>query len=423
MKRLNQVFVGVFFLFTLSFIGVNIYMSSVFSVDGARMYKVDINRLQMEIKEIGIDKINLDQYSYVKAIVVLEDSSPEDGIDYIDFLEGSGSDYAIKNIDGRYYRFDYNAQKSDESKYGHIALYVNISMGIMAVIIFGLLAYIREKLIKPFYQIKDIPYELSKGNLTTGLKEDKNRFFGQFIWGLDLLREKLNEQRKKELSLQKEKKTLMLSISHDIKTPLSAIKLYSKALSRNLYDSEEKRIQIAESIEGKADEIETFVSDMIKAASDDFLSLEVENSEFYMDKLLGEIYHYYSEKLSLLKTELNIGSYNNCLIKGDVDRAIEVIQNIMENGIKYGDGKHIKISTSREEDCYLITILNSGCTLSKNELPHIFNSFWRGSNVKNKSGSGLGLYICRDLMRKMDGDIFSEIKGNEIQVTVVFRMV
>ena len=87
------------------------------------------------------------------------------------------------------------------------------------------------------------------------LKESKNRFFGKFLWGLDMLREKLEESKQAQYELMREKKTLLLSLSHDIKTPLSAIKLYSKALSNGIYKEYEKQQEVYESINAKADEI------------------------------------------------------------------------------------------------------------------------------------------------------------------------
>lgn len=236
-----------------------------------------------------------------------------------------------------------------------------------------------------------------------------------------MLRENLEQSKQRELVLQKEKKTLLLSLSHDIKTPLSAIKLYSKALSKELYADKKKQIEIAESINKKADEIEEFVSEIIKASNEDFLHLEVNAGEFYLSQVIDKIDEYYRDKLSLIDIDFTIGKYSNCILKGDPDRFIEVLQNIMENSVKYGDGRNISIEFSVEEDYQLITVKNSGCTLSDTELPHIFDSFWRGSNVGSNQGSGLGLYICRQLMHKMDGEIFAEIKENNMYVTSVLN--
>lgn len=65
----------------------------------------------------------------------------------------------------------------------------------------------------------------------------------------------------------------------------------------------------------------------------------------------------------------------------------EVLQNIIENAIKYGSGKKIGISISKEEDCVLITVENTGEVLPAEELPHLFDSFYRGSNAGSQEGN------------------------------------
>ncbi|MGC4019797.1 MAG: HAMP domain-containing sensor histidine kinase [Muricomes sp.] len=201
---------------------------------------------------------------------------------------------------------------------------------------------------------------------------------------------------------------------------MSAIKLYSKALSKGLYSDKDRKIEITEKINAKADEIESFVSQIISASKEDFLSLDVQNGEFYLSELLKNITEYYSEKLAIIKTDFEVGNYKDCLLKGDINRSIEVLQNIIENAVKYGDGKKIGIFFSEEDGCLLISVKNSGCTLSSMEIPHIFESFWRGSNVGNTSGSGLGLYICRQIMHKTGGEVFAEIDHDFISITTVF---
>lgn len=407
MKAWNKIFAVVIIIVILVFSAANLLLRNLNAPENGRPYRVEINRLALQIEQNGLQIADLSQCEFVYNIASF-------GVDFYD----TDSDYSVREINGELYRFDYRT-KYDSSN-TKIIFIVNMILGVMTAAVFGVLIYIREKILRPFDRLTNVPYELSKGNLTSPVKENKNRFFGRFLWGIDLLRENIEQQKQRELELQKEKKTLLLSISHDIKTPLSAIKLYSSALSRNLYPDAEKQHEIANSINEKADEIEGYVTQIITASREDFLSLDVENGEFYLSELVQNISAYYSEKLSLVKTEFVVGEYNNCLLFGDLNRAVEVVQNVIENAIKYGDGKHIELTFLDDDEGVLISVRNSGCTLDKSELPHIFESFWRGANAGSIRGSGLGLYICKQLMHKMNGEIFAEISGNFITVTAVF---
>lgn len=377
-------------------------------VDGSREYRVQIERLCTEMQNGGA----VDYNDYPLITDVLED----DGTDT--FVLGKNSDYVLREINGKLYRIEYTAS-SDNHAYCIIIL--NAALAAAFIVTVVMYIAIGNFVIKPFERIKNVPYELAKGNLTIPLKERKSRFFGRFIWGLDLLRERLEEQKSQELKLQKDKQTLLLSVSHDIKTPLSAIRLYSQALSRNLYTDSEKQQEVAESICRKTDEIESYINQIIHTAREDFISFEVNNGEFYLSEVLGKIEKYYKEKLALIKTEFAISDYTDCILCGDLERTEEILQNIIENAIKYGDGKYISISFDDEENCRLISVRNSGYAPADSEITHIFDSFYRGSNSKNISGSGLGLYISRQLANKMGGEIFAEYKNNEFLVTLVMK--
>ena len=220
----------------------------------------------------------------------------------------------------------------------------------------------------------------------------------------------------------KEKKTLLLSLSHDIKTPLSAIDLYTKALKENLYDTEEKRVEALDGISGNVTTIKNYVNEIHKISREEFLNLEVKDQEVYLKDVIEDISKYYKEKLGLLHTSFIIDEYNNILLKGDRDRIVEVIQNIIENAIKYGDGKEVGISFSEEEDYKLISIRNSGNTLDESLIPNIFDSFYRGDNTDNIQGNGLGLYICKNLMKNMGGDIYAEVANENFIVTIVVKI-
>lgn len=406
MRAFDKILVFVLAVIAVLFTAANILLLSNGDNVSGRPYRVEINRLALEMEKSGAANADLSGCKYVTHIEAC-------GNDYFD----TESDYLLREINGVLYRFDYVAgyEKNDT-----LIIRINIILGAMSLVLLAVMLYIRMRILKPFRTLTNVPYELSKGNLTPPVKETKNRFFGRFIWGIDLLRENIEQQKKRELELQKDKKMLLLSLSHDIKTPLSAIKLYSKALSKGLYKSEEKQLEIADSISAKADEIEGYVSQIITASREDFLSLDVNMGEFYLSELINKINLYYREKLELIRTDFSIDDFTNCLLRGDLDRSVEVIQNVIENAVKYGDGKSISVSFGEEDDCILISVINSGCSLPEAELPHIFESFLRGSNASEEKGSGLGLYICRRLMQKMNGEIFAEIKDGFMSVTAVF---
>lgn len=407
MKAFNRIFAAVAAAVILLFAAANGILLRE-NTDSGRPYLVEINRLTRVIETDGLEAVDLASCEYVTAVKPFGD----------DFYD-SHSDYAIREIECELYRFDYAVDDGAERE--KQILTVNLMLGIMAALILGVMLYIRVTILKPFDRLKDVPYALSKGNLTEPIKESKRRFFGKFIWGLDMLRENMEQQKERELNLQRDRKMLLLSLSHDIKTPLTAIKLYAKALSKGLYADKEKQLEIARSIHAKADEIESYVTQIITASREDFLSLDVNMGEFYLSTLVENIKRYYGEKLTLIKTVFSVGEYSDCLLSGDLDRSIEVIQNMMENAIKYGDGKKIALVFGEEDGCPLVTVRNSGCSLPDTELPHMFDSFWRGSNAQTEKGSGLGLYICRQLMHKMNGEVFAEIRGTDMCVTAVFQ--
>lgn len=411
MKNYDKIMAGVIALMLLLGISVNCLLAVWDNSRIGRPWLVEVNRIIHIMETDGPDAVDLSEYDYVTKI------EKYGGDDFYN----SASDYCIRKIRGEWYRFDYSVQVLPERN--RMIPVMNLTLGLMAFLIMIVMLGIRHWILRPFEELTNLPYELAKGNLTVPLRENRSRFFGRFVWGVNLLRETMEEQKRRELQLQRDKKTLLLSLSHDIKTPLSAIKLYAKALEKGLYSQEEIRSTIAGAIDKKADEIEGFVSEIVYASREDFLSLEVDMGEYYLSEVISRICNYYREKLALLQTEFIVGTYMDCLLKADMDRSEEVLQNIMENAIKYGDGTRIEIRISEEEGCILVAVENSGCSLSEAELPHIFESFWRGANVKNQPGSGLGLYICRQLMHKMGGEVFAEMKEDFMTVTVVFAKV
>lgn len=382
----------------------NVCYTAQVSDRSSRLYRVEAKRVALDLQDISADELDLSDYKTIAAV------------SEFDANEICINDYVVEEVNGKTYRIEYIAGQGQS----RIWLF-NVCLIFMLVVTTFVFWYISHKVLRPFHKMSDLTYELAKGNLSTPIKAEKSRLFGKFLWGMDMLRETLEDGREKELEFQKERKTLILSLSHDIKTPLSAIDLYTKALSENLYDTEDKRTGALQGIARNVQEIKGYVNEIVTASREDFLNLEVKDGEFYLGQMMGAVETYYKDKLALLHTQFDVEPVENCLLQGDMERVTETLQNVMENAIKYGDGKRIRIFTSEEEDCKLIHVENTGCRLKAEELSNIFDSFYRGSNSQDIKGSGLGLYIAKNLMRKMGGDIFAQEEDGKFIATVVIR--
>ncbi len=389
-------------------------------------YKVEINKVMTGLEKAGVfskpdlhDKKYLKEVSFVSAEEVQAAQIAER---FYQNKNGVNSSILPLIIDGKltgYVRLDYKMQED-------MRIFLWMTEGILLAacgFVLAVLIYIKRKLLMPFHKLQDMPYELARGHLKGELEESKSRFFGKFVWGIAMLRDTLRDAKAKELKLEKEKKLMLLSISHDIKIPLSTIKLYAKALQEGIYEREEQKLHAAKQLEWHALEIEEFVKEIVTTSSEEILSLEVKNGEFYLKDLIGKVVQYYEPKCRLIMTEFGVGSFENCLLKGDIERALEVMENVIENAFKYGDGKLIMLEFYEEDYCQIVKVFNSGEQVKREEMPHLFDSFYRGSNVDQKQGNGLGLYISRQLMRKMDGDMFAVCEENGMSFHLVFAAV
>lgn len=389
------------------------------------VYKVEIHQIMQEFKSAGyFYEPDLSSCEYLRKVTFLpvHEIADEDKIDTFFQNQNRVNSSVQPLITGNgiqgYVRFDYVTNFKDNS----ILWWIEGILFVAFVWIFAILLFVRVRILKPFHTISELPYELSRGHLKGELEESKSRFFGKFIWGISMLRDTLNDSKTKELNLLREKKLLLLSISHDIKIPLSTIQLYAKAIKEDVYDTEEEKTYAAGQIEVHAKEIEGFVKEIMSASSEDLIHIEVNHSEFYLKDLIEKIREIYEPKARIILTSFHIGKYENCLLKGDFDRAVEVLENLLENAFKYGDGKEIRIECYEEDYCQVIQVFNTGEPVADAEMQHLFDSFYRGSNTNGKQGNGLGLYIGRKIMNQMDGEVFAEKRENGMSFCVVFPM-
>ncbi len=312
--------------------------------------------------------------------------------------------------------------KFNESGLSRLILLMNmvIIIASLIVICFGIYIYVR--IIVPFNKISDYPDKISKGGNVAKLPETKDKYFGKYIWSMNMLSDTLENERKTIRRISDEHQKLVTVLVHGIKTPAANIKLYSEAIATGLYDPEgkinEKDAELAGKIEKNADEIERIVTHAVDTANATIFEYDPEVKPFYRKEIEDFIREEYSNRLKIGRIKFEVEAEGNPLINSDLDGVCRIIRQLMDNAIKYGDGTGIVLKMDKTEEGHFITIADNGVTLSESELPFVFNSNWRGSNSSDVQGSGIGLYEARYIVRKLGGDIRMKINDNVTEVTV-----
>ena len=253
-------------------------------------------------------------------------------------------------------------------------------------------------LIKPFARLQAFAHKITDGRLDEPLPMDKHNIFGLFTQSFDVMRESLHEARKNQLQAERAKKELIASLNHDVKTPVTSIRLISELLQAGTEDL--ATLEKLRTIDSKADQIDHLMNDMLHSALEELGELKVtaisEDSGILRELLLDADY----------LSKVRVGEIPGCLIEIDRARMGQVLGNIIVNSYKYA-GTYIDVDCATSGGLLRMDISDYGKGAAPEELELITAKFYRGENAiaSSKEGEGLGLYIAKLLMDKMGGGL------------------
>lgn len=423
MKKYNRIIIVSLLLYVMIATFVAIVLSNI-DTKRNKENRIEINEFMSALSfDSEIEKMDIDPYQYIQAVsfIPANNIAKQDNISF--FQEQNKNSISIQpwyveDVLKGYIKFEYVVPAYH---FYQILWIMEGTLLLLEVFILLVLWYIKRFVIVPFHRLSALPQQLASGHYKGNIVMEKGKYFREYLWSMGQLKDTLDISKKRQLDLVKEKKQMLLSLSHDVKTPLNLIKLYNKALQDNLYQEENSRKLAMMQIDNKASEIEEYIEKIITSAKEDILDLQVNHGEFYLQDLLIKVLAVYKEQCVLRNIDCIVHEFENRLLKGDIERSQEVLENLFENAFKYGDGKKIEISFYEEDYCQLIQFYSSGNPVQDYEYNHLFDSFFRGSNRKGQTGSGLGLYICHELMTKMGGTIFTKKCDTGMVFVLVFR--
>ncbi len=248
-------------------------------------------------------------------------------------------------------------------------------------------------ILRPFARLSNFAKHISSGQFETPLPMDKQNIFGAFTESFDVMRESLHKARQGEQLANQSKKELIASLSHDIKTPVTSIRLISELLQVQIVNP--THIEKLLMIQTKTEQIDRLVSDLLQSTLDELGQLSVTVTDQSSDVLYP-----------LLSNADAVASIPQCLISLDIRRIEQVIDNILSNAAKYA-GTSIDVKLAIVDSFLKIDFNDFGTGVDPSEVDFLCNKFYRGERAiaSQKQGEGLGLYIAKLLMTKMGGEL------------------
>lgn len=291
-----------------------------------------------------------------------------------------------------------NFEETLKKKEQKIFLFTICAFLLFALLIIFYFIYLNYKVFSPFQKLHTFAAHIASGNLELSLQMDKDNLFGPFTESFDIMREQLLKAKRAEAKANQSKKELIASLSHDIKTPVTSIKLISELLEITIQQNDIKNK--IHTILQKTEQIDRLITNMFQASLEDLEELDVNISEenSAILKSIIENADYYKK--------VTMSEIPGCIIQIDSIRLEQIFDNIINNSYKYAN-TNIDIFFSLTDEFLKIQIQDYGSGISETEILKVFQKFFRGQNAseQKQDGAGLGLYICHYLIEKMNGTI------------------
>ncbi len=282
-----------------------------------------------------------------------------------------------------------------------------------------LIRWINNHMIAPINTLNKAMQNIADGNFDYRIATEQKGEIGELYKNYDDMRLRLKETTEERLRQEEKSKELISNISHDLKTPITAIKGYVEGIMDGVADTPEKVDKYVKTIYNKANDMDKLINELTT-----YTKLDANKIPYNFQRInLADYFEDCREEIGLeLEDRKIIFNYSNLVepdtvIIADPEQLKKVINNIVGNSIKYldrSDGE-IDIRILDEVDAIRVEIEDNGKGISARDLPYVFERFYRTDASRNssKGGSGIGLSIVKKIIEDHGGYIWATSKEGE----------
>lgn len=287
---------------------------------------------------------------------------------------------------------------------------------ILAVTAAVLIIWIYRGVAIPLGRMEIATQNIKDGNLDFELEVETDDEIGQLCRDFEEMRLRLKETTSEKIEYDKKSKELISNISHDLKTPITAIKGYVEGIMDGVADTPEKMERYIKTIYNKANEMDLLINELTLYSKIDANRIPYNFNQVFVNEYFDDCAIDLKMELDSRNIEFTYVNYVDSQVKiiADVEQLKRVVNNIVSNSVKYMDKaqKHINLRVKDVGDFIQVEIEDNGKGIGAKELPNIFERFYRTDASRNSStgGSGIGLSIVKKIVEEHGGKIWATSK-------------
>ena len=301
-------------------------------------------------------------------------------------------------------------------------LLIDMLVAIVLILIFTslmLTQWIQKEVFRPINELNVAMTRIKEGNFDYILQPRSGGEIGDLYRNYEDMRLRLKENTEENAEQEKKNKELVSNISHDLKTPITAIKGYVEGIMDGVADTPEKMDKYIKTIYNKANDMDRLINELTIYSGIDNHRIPYNFHRINVADYFGDCVEEVGLDLESKNIQLNYTNLvdQDTLVIADPEQMKKVINNIISNSVKYMDKQQgvIDIRILDEVDSIRVEIEDNGKGIAAKDLPNIFERFYRTDASRNSSqgGSGIGLSIVKKIIEDHGGYIWATSKENE----------
>ena len=265
----------------------------------------------------------------------------------------------------------------------------------------------------PLVKLRKATQNIKEGNLDFVLEVEGKDEFSQLCQDFEEMRKRLKESTEEKILMDKENKELISNISHDLKTPITAVKGYVEGIMDGVADTPEKMNRYVRTIYNKTNEMDHLINELTFYSKIDTNRIPYTFSKLNVEDYFSDCAEELGLEMETKGIELVYANYveKDVQVIADGEQIRRVIHNIVSNAIKYMEKPKgiIQLRVKDVGDFIQVEIEDNGKGIAAKDLPYIFDRFYRTDVSRNssKGGSGIGLSIVKKIMEDHGGKVWA----------------